>query len=76
MHGIYKIKVKLAHNHAPVVEYTGCAHPKEGEYITIDDKRAVVMSVEHHIRSGRDGSGVWHSLDYVEISVAFRSKLN
>ena len=76
MHGIYKIKVKLVHNDAPVVEYTGCAHPKEGEYITIDDKCAVVLSVEHHLRSGRDGSGVWHSLDYVEISVAFRSKLN
>lgn len=76
MHGIYKIKVKLVHNDAPVVEYTGCAHPKEGEYITIDDKCAVVLSVEHHIRPVRDVVGVWHSLDYVEISVAFRSKLN
>lgn len=76
MHGIYKIKVKHAHNHEPVVEYTGCAHPKEGERIIVNGERAVVLSVEHHIRSGRDGSGVWHSLDYVEISVAFRSKLN
>lgn len=76
MHGIYKIKVSLVHNDEPVLEYTGCTHPKEGEYITLDGKRAVVLSVEHHTRSGRDGSGVWHSLDYVEISVAFRSKLN
>lgn len=76
MHGIYRIKVQVAHNHEAVCEYTGKTHPSEGEYLNINGRRYVVLSVEHHVEAYPDSRGEHHLLDHVEISVAFRSKLN
>lgn len=75
MHGIYKIRVKLAHTGATVCEYTGKTHPRAGEYLNINGKNYTTLQATHCVESYPDSRGTTHLLEYVEISVASGPKL-
>lgn len=69
----YMIRVLSQNNRYPVdFEYAAMTHPTEGECLDIGDKRYAVGLVTHKLRSGRDGGGEYHSLDYVELQVYSR----
>lgn len=69
-HGMFKIKVVKVTNEEMIFEYAACVHPQKGETIYLDGKRIGVCHVNHILRTERDGSGEYQTLDHVQVMVS------
>lgn len=49
--------------------YVGATHPQPADRVDYEDESYLVNGVRHVLRSGRDSSGTWYTLDYVEVRV-------
>ena len=70
MHGKYHIKA-VDSDGAIVVEYYGETHPlKDGTLVMPDGSLRTVYWVRHVLKTDRNGSQVYTSLDYVQLVVS------
>lgn len=71
MNAKYEIRVIRQHGNCThqLFVYTGATHPVPADRIEYADESYLVNGVRHVLKSGRDGSGTWYTLDYVEVKV-------
>lgn len=71
MHGKYLIKVIRERGNCTdhLYEYAGATHPVCGDRVEFADESLLVNGIRHVLKSARDGSGTYYSLDYVEVKV-------